>query len=407
MSAFTPSTFREDEMDRNRARITYGIIGGTLCLAAWAATATPRKPIATLPSSDPALPTQTYTAPQVSIPKAPPRVEVVFALDTTGSMSGMIEGAKRKVWSLAQYIANGQPKPELRVGLVAYRDRGDAYVTRFYDLSGDLDQVFEHLQTFEADGGGDGPEDVNRALSDAINKSSWTDSQNTLKIVYLVGDAPPHDDYSDAPDSKALAKHAHDKGIHINTIRCGSDNTTQVAFSKIASLSSGEYASIEQSGGVRTVETPYDEKMAALNAKLMGTAIGYGRGAADIRRKVATSMAMPASTAADHASFYGKGSGAIGGDGDLVKDVADGRVKADGIPAADLPAEVAALPAPARTAYVEDKKREREAVQGEINALATRRNDFLKTKRPPGAAALDDAIESSLSRQAAKVGVKY
>ena len=393
-------------MDRTRARITYGILGGTLCLAAWAATATPRRP-AVLPTSDPA-PTQTYNLPQqVSIPKAPPVVEVVFALDTTGSMNGLIDGAKRKIWSLAQYIANGQPKPELRVGLVAYRDRGDAYITRFYDLSGDLDQVFEHLQSFEADGGGDGPEDVNRALSDAINKASWTDSQNALKIIYLVGDAPPHDDYTDQMDSKALARRAHDRGIHINTIRCGSDSTTQVAFAKIANLSSGEYASIEQSGGMRTVVTPYDEKMASLNARLMGTAIGYGRSGADMRRKVANALAAPATTAADRASFYGKGSGAVGGDGDLVKDVADGRVKPESIAASELPAEVAAMPAPARTAYVAGKMREREEVQQEITKLAEERNEYLKKKKPAKSDSLDDKVEGTISRQAASVGVKY
>src|SRR5262249_16243528 len=60
--------------------------------------------------------------PQQSTPQQPvaarPRVELVFALDTTGSMSGLIEGAKRKIWSLASYIAQGQPTPDLRVGLI-------------------------------------------------------------------------------------------------------------------------------------------------------------------------------------------------------------------------------------------------------------------------------------------------
>ena len=32
---------------------------------------------------------------------AKPVVEVAFVLDTTGSMGGLIEGAKRKIWSIA------------------------------------------------------------------------------------------------------------------------------------------------------------------------------------------------------------------------------------------------------------------------------------------------------------------
>src|SRR5437867_2798657 len=81
--------------------------------------------------------------------KAPrPRVEVVFCLDTTGSMGGLIEAAKQKIWAIANQIASGQPTPDLKVGLVAYRDKGDAYVTQVLDLSDDLDAVHGRLKTF-------------------------------------------------------------------------------------------------------------------------------------------------------------------------------------------------------------------------------------------------------------------
>lgn len=75
------------------------------------------------------------------MPVPGPRIEVVFCLDTTGSMSGLIEGAKQKIWSIANRIAQGKPTPEIAIGLVGYRDRGDEYVTRQFDLSDDLDAV--------------------------------------------------------------------------------------------------------------------------------------------------------------------------------------------------------------------------------------------------------------------------
>src|SRR5207302_10064013 len=141
-------------MDKRRT-VTYSLIGGVLVLAAWAASAMPRqhKP-ATLPNQDVDVKIEKQPAQTLNVPKAPPRVEIVFALDTTGSMSGLIDGAKRKIWSIAQFVANGQPKPDVRIGLVAYRDVGDAYVTRFYDLDGDLDNVFERLSSVQAEGGG-------------------------------------------------------------------------------------------------------------------------------------------------------------------------------------------------------------------------------------------------------------
>jgi Mg-chelatase subunit ChlD len=72
---------------------------------------------------------------------AGPRIDVVFALDTTGSMSGLIEGAKQKIWSVASAMADGRPTPRIRIGLVGYRDRGDDYVTRTTDLTEDIDEV--------------------------------------------------------------------------------------------------------------------------------------------------------------------------------------------------------------------------------------------------------------------------
>ncbi|HET6899645.1 MAG TPA: vWA domain-containing protein, partial [Vicinamibacteria bacterium] len=96
-----------------------------------------------------------------------PRVEVAFVLDTTGSMGGLIDGAKRRIWSIARRIGEGRPRPDLRIALVAYRDIGDAYVTRTYDFTGDMDEVFAHLSEFRAEGGGDGPEHVSAARHDA------------------------------------------------------------------------------------------------------------------------------------------------------------------------------------------------------------------------------------------------
>src|SRR4026207_1552332 len=95
-------------------------------------------------------------------PAAAPRVEVAFVLDTTGSMSGLIEGAKRKIWSIANQLASGQPRPQVSIALTAYRDRGDAYVTRLHPLTDDIDGIYAELQQLAADGGGDTPESVNQ-----------------------------------------------------------------------------------------------------------------------------------------------------------------------------------------------------------------------------------------------------
>src|SRR4249919_2536157 len=104
------------------------------------------------------------TAAPVERKDSKPQVEVVFCLDTTGSMGGLIEGAKQKIWSIVNQIASGRPIPEVKVGLLAYRDRGDAYITKLFELTTDLDEVHKNLKGFKAEAGGDTPESVNQAL---------------------------------------------------------------------------------------------------------------------------------------------------------------------------------------------------------------------------------------------------
>src|SRR5262249_44818878 len=148
-------------------------------------------------------------------------VEVVFCLDTTGSMRGLIQAAKDKIWTICNQIASGKPTPRLKVGLVAYRDKGDEYVTKVFDLSDDLDAIHGHLMGFVAKGGGDIPEHVNKALYDAVHGIKWSTDKKTLRMIFLVGDAEPHMDYTDVVKYPETCKAACEKGIIINTVQCG------------------------------------------------------------------------------------------------------------------------------------------------------------------------------------------
>ncbi len=150
----------------------------------------------------PKAPTQPQTHAEVQAEKKDrPTLEVVFVLDTTSSMGSLIEGAKEKIWSIASRMASGKPSPRIRVGLVAFRDNGDAYVTKNFDLTEDLDAVYKNLKGFRAEGGGDTPEHVGRALGEAVKLMSWSQDPKAAKMIFVVGDAPPHDDYKDGWDS--------------------------------------------------------------------------------------------------------------------------------------------------------------------------------------------------------------
>jgi hypothetical protein len=115
-------------------------------------------------------------------------VEVIFVLDATGSIGGLIEGAKTKIWSIVNIIVAAQIASEGRVGLIFYRDRGDQHTTHRYDRDDDLHTMFCNMQSFRAAGGGDGPESVNQALREVVHLMSWTPRPDALKIVSITRD---------------------------------------------------------------------------------------------------------------------------------------------------------------------------------------------------------------------------
>lgn len=402
--------------DRKR-QTTFLLLSGAAALFAWALAA-PRPGVHTLPPPPPPPPPPLVhkTPPPPPEPQQGPRpqVDVVFVLDTTGSMSALIDGAKKKIWEISRFIAKGQPAPELRIGLVAYRDVGDEYVTKFFDLSDDLDGVYQNLSGFAAAGGGDTPEHVAKALHEAVNQSHWAQSKNALRIIYLVGDAPPHSDYNDGLNFRAIAQQAGERGIRINTIRCGTDQDTQVAWNEIAARSHGEYASIDQSGGVVDTATPYDAELARLNQRLVGTSIGYGSVArrAEADARAASAAAAPAAVQAERAGLFGwmgrKGKAAAVSAGDLVEDVASNKIQLNRLSTEELPAPLAALPPKERQGYVEQKSAERKAVVDQINEVTAKRDEYLRKAAPAApAGSFDGKVRDSLKKQGKDVGLKF
>lgn len=344
-----------------------------------------------------------YTV-EVVTSKDTSQIDVVFAVDTTGSMGGLLDGAKRTVWSIATHIRKTDPNANLRIGLVAYRDIGDEYVTRPYMLTTDLDSVFTELSTYQASGGGDTPENVDAALDDTLHKMQWR--AGAKKLVFLVGDAPPAT-RGDVPAFDTLAKEAAAKGITINTIRCGTDHNTAQAFQQIASISNGEFSSIVQDGGVQQIATPYDDKMAELSRRIDSTSIIVGDEGARRRyeaKMAATEAAAPAAKA-DRAGYYaskpGKG-GAGRADDDLVGGVATGTMNIEAVPAADLPADLRGKDKAELKVEVEKRMAEREAAQKEIAELSKQRDEYLKKNMAEGGEGFDAKVKTSLEKQLKK-----
>jgi Mg-chelatase subunit ChlD len=386
--------------------------GLSVCAALVAATAVA---VAVYPSLRSAA-TQTVTGTQTTAARK--AVEVVFVLDTTGSMSGLIAAAKEKIWSIASTMAQATEAPEIRMGLVAYRDRGDAYVTRIVDLSGDLDTMYATLMDFAADGGGDTPESVNQALGDAIDRISWSQDSSTYRVVFLVGDAPPHMDYFEDRGYPDILAAAAQRGIVVNTIQCGGMPETTQIWTEIAGLGGGRYFQVEQAGGALAIATPFDAKIAELSAELDSTRLYYGseEERAAMSRKVEATEKLhelaSVESRARRAAFNATASGVMNllGENELVDDVANGRVDVAAIPSSELPDPLRDLAPAEQQAAIDGLIEKRTELQERIATLAGERDQFIANEvaaAPAAPASLDRQIYEVVREQAKIVGLEY
>ena len=347
-------------------------------------------------------------------PQSKPRIEVCFVLDTTGSMGGLIEGAKQKIWSIANEMISAQPTPKLKLGLIGYRDRGDEYVVKSFGLTDDIDAIYGHLREFQAGGGGDAPESVNEALAEAIHKMPWSSDSKVLKIIFLVGDAPPHMDYPNGPKYPDLCREAAKKDLIINTIQCGEMAETKPIWQEIAKLSEGSYVGISQSGNVAVISTPLDKELSRLNERIGATLIPYGdsKQQAEVHAKYAMAASAPVAAMADRLSYNSKTGKVVQGRGELVDALNDKTVKLEEMDLKQLPAELQKLDSSELQKRIAKARDERADLQKQIVEVSKKRAAYIQSENKRLAAegkgdAFDQKVTDTLHAQAAKKGISY
>jgi hypothetical protein len=119
------------------------------------------------------------------------KFDLLLAIDTTGSMGDEINYLKSELRTILADLRRSHPGLDIRLGLVAYKDEGDVYVTQTYPFVSSLDAMQANLQAQYASGGGDYPEAMDLALARAVSQDWRPDA---VKSLLLVADAPPHDE---------------------------------------------------------------------------------------------------------------------------------------------------------------------------------------------------------------------
>lgn len=175
-------------------------------------------------------------------------VDVAFCLDTTGSMGDEIDALKRTLRDVVSRLEGFTPRPRLRYGMVTYRDRGDSYVTRVYDFTPDLEEFRRDLAGVEAAGGADYEESVHEALYRSTTELGWNRSA-AIRVLFLIGDAPPHTDYSNDYDYGEIVHRAAGDGIKIYTLGAsGLNDKGEFVWRQLAQFTMAKFMFISYGG---------------------------------------------------------------------------------------------------------------------------------------------------------------
>lgn len=181
----------------------------------------------------------------VTLPGAPvatrASLDLLFLIDATGSMGDEIDKLKASMGDIADQIAALPERPDVRYGLVAYRDRGDEFVVRAYDFTPDLGAFQRTLAEVRAGGGGDEPESLNEALHRSLNDLRWR-RDDTVRLTLLVADAPPHLDYGEPYSYDRDMIDAVRRGIKLFPVGAsGLNEQGEYIFRQLAQFTGGKF----------------------------------------------------------------------------------------------------------------------------------------------------------------------
>jgi len=206
-------------------------------------------------ASVPLPPATDEVAVTLAAPAAPVDLDVLFLLDGTGSMDEEIQQLQQGIGPLTAQLRTLAAGGTVQFGLTVYRDRDDLFRTRTFNFTPDAAAFGQALAEVQVGGGGDTPEDVGAGLHDALTKPSWRFGE-TVKLLFLVGDAPPHLDYPDSTPYAESVTNAVQQGVKIMTIGAsGLGDQGEYVFRQLAQTTMGRFVFLTSgSTGVRPVQ---------------------------------------------------------------------------------------------------------------------------------------------------------
>ena len=353
-------------------------------------------------------------APVNSAPDTPV-VQIAVLLDTSSSMSGLIEQAKTQLWKLVNEFITAKQDGKTPVVQVALYEYGKSslraeenWIRQIQPLTRDLDKISEELFALTTNGG---DEYCGAVIQRATKDLAWDANPKVYKAVFIAGNEP----FTQGPvDSKKSCQEAIAKGIIVNTIHCGSEaQGIAEHWNQGALLADGKYLVIDQNQAIVHIEAPQDKEIVKLNEELNKTYISYGREAPAAKTRQMAQDSNAAAKAESGAQVQRVISKASANYFNTAWDLVDACKQKDfditKLKEADLPEEMKKMTVEERKDYLAKKTAERAEIQKKVLELNKQREAYVATKRKESAKTdtLDTAMVKALRTQAEKKGIAW
>lgn len=177
-------------------------------------------------------------------------VDLMFVVDTTGSMQDEIDFLREELKDVITRARQGAGQLDIEVSVNFYRDRYDDYVIKSYPFTSNIDEAVSRIARERAEGGGDYPEAVEQALTNAVSGHEWRRSART-RLLFLVGDAPPRNEPQIVDELHEATLDAAELGIRIVPVASsGVDVNTEYLMRFLAAATGGTYVFLTDHSGI-------------------------------------------------------------------------------------------------------------------------------------------------------------
>ncbi|MBN2531638.1 MAG: VWA domain-containing protein [Spirochaetales bacterium] len=343
-----------------------------------------------------------------------PLIQIALLLDTSSSMSGLIEQAKAYLWKMVNELAASKKDdktPELHVALYEYGKNSlspfSGYIREVVPFTQDLDHLYEELFYLSTNGG---DEYCGLVMDRAIHQLQWSTKRDDLRFIFIAG----NESFNQGNVSyKEVCSRAQDRNIIINTIHCGGYEEGINGFWKDgAERGKGKYMIIDQNQEIVHIQAPQDDDITRLNEELNNTYIPYGSEGAQLKTRQATQDSNALSmnreiliqrAATKSTKTYKNESW------DMVDAVENNKLSYEQINDRDLPEEMQGMTKEERKNYIEGLSKKREEIQDKIMELYKERETYISEQKKLNEkdTSLGDVIITALREQAETNGFVF